>query len=273
MEPTETLRALRNRSRNAAGVRAREWYSIRNRADGEAEIFLYDFIGADPFFGGVSSNEFVRELRAINAPKILLRINSPGGDITEAVAIRTALQEHPAEIETHVDGLAASSASWVGLVGDKVIIAPHATMMIHEPWNIIAGDAEDMRKTAAELDLFGGEIAEMYVEKAAGTSDEWRARMREETWFTDQEAVDAGLADEIAGQPADAAANRYDPAILAMYRNTPAHLGGVRGQPHEANTNTPRGEKPNEQREQLEQLVRASLAYQRDQSRRQGVPV
>ena len=274
MEPTGVLGVLAG-ALNVAGNDApphpqRPWYSVRNLAQGEAEIFIYDFIGFDPFFGGVGAADFVRELRAINAPKILLRINSPGGDITEAVAIRTALKEHPAEIETHIDGIAASSASWVGLAGDSVLIAPHATMMIHEPWNIVAGDAETMRKVAEELDLFGGEIAEMYQEKAGGAADDWRAKMREETWFTDQEAVDAGLADEIAGQPADAAANRYDPAILTLFRNTPPHLTQrPQTQPPASNDDPP---PPADSPANLE-LVRAVLDYQRDESRRLGVAV
>jgi len=269
LDLAELLRTLPARAQN--GRKARDWYSVRNLAGGEAEVFIYDFIGWDPFFGGVSANEFVRELRGLNATKILLRINSPGGDITEAVAIRTALEEHPAEIETHVDGLAASSASWVGLVGDKVVIAPHATMMIHEPWNVIAADAEGMRKMAEELDVFGGEIAEMYVEKAGGSVDEWRGRMREETWYTDQEAVDAGLADEIAGEAA--AQNRYDPAILNIFKKTPEHLkadaDAAGGKPRRAPRAAPKAAAvahiPSDE------VVREALRFQRDQSRRLGV--
>ncbi len=175
--------------------------NVRNVGLGEVEIFLYDFIGE----GGITSAQFVSELRAIRANKILLRVNSVGGDIFDAVAIRNALVEHPAQIETHVDGIAASSASWVALAGDKVIMAPHAAMMIHEPFNLVMGDAATMRRQADVLDLFAEEIAQIYAEKAGGKPSAWRELMRAETWYTDQEAVDAGLADEIAGEAAAAA--------------------------------------------------------------------
>lgn len=202
--------------------RDRDWFSMRNQAD-EAEVWIYDFIGFDPWFGGVAAKDFVQELRGITSNKILLRINSPGGAIDEAVAIRNALQEHPATVETRIDGLAASSASWVGLSMDKVVMGQHATLMIHEPWNVMAGDAESFRKEAEILDMFADQIADMYVEKAGGEKSEWRDLMRAETWYTDQEAVDAGLADEIAGD-ASTAENRYDPSILTVFKNTPQDL-------------------------------------------------
>jgi len=239
---------------------------MRNLADGEAEVFIYDLIGFDPFFGGISAADFVRELRALNARKILLRINSPGGDISEAVTIRNALIEHPAQIETHVDGLAASSASWVGLASEKVIMSPHAMMMIHEPWFIVGGDAEYLHKQADILDKFAGDISKMYQEKAGGELNDWRAAMREETWYSDQEAVDGGLADEIAAQETPAE-NRYDPGILAIFKNTPPHLvGGNKDRGEGTPTPGPAADRP-------EELVRAVLGYQRDQSRRIGVGV
>lgn len=256
MDP-ELLRAFRNsRPQNAA---RRDWYSIRNALGGEAEVFIYDFIGWDPFFGGVSAQDFVRDLRGITASRIHLRINSPGGDIAEAVTIRNALREHPAAIWTHIDGLAASSASWVGLDAEKVIMSPHAMMMIHEPWMIMAGDAADFRKGAEVLNKFGAEIAEMLAEKAGGSVDSWRERMRAETWYSDQEAVDAGLADEIGGTAA--VQNRYDPAILKLFRNVPEHL--LR------NTEDRR----REEQQPDDAVLRAALDFHREQSRRLGVMV
>jgi ATP-dependent protease ClpP protease subunit len=213
------LRELRNRH---VGNKSRQWYSIRNLPGDEAEIFIYDVIG-ESWFGGVTANEFVRELREIKASKILLRINSPGGDVNDGIAIRNALVEHPATIETHVDGAAYSTASWVALAGSKVVMGQHATMMIHEPHSIAIGDAETMRKEAEMLDLFGGEIAKMYAEKAGGAEGEWRDRMRAETWYDDQGAVDAGLADEVAEGPV-LTKNTFDPAILQTFKNTPAEL-------------------------------------------------
>lgn len=256
MEPHEILQTLRAGSRPQNGRAPRDWYSIRNLAAGEAEIFIYDVIG-ETWFGGVRAADFVHELRGVNATKIMLRINSPGGDIMDAIAIRNALIEHPANIESHVDGIAASSASWVALAGDTVVMAPSSSMMIHEPFDIVVGDAAAMRKAADVLDKFGDQIADMYAKKAGGTRATWRDRMREETWYTDQEAIDAGLADSIAGQAADVAQNRYDPTILNIFRNTPKHL--TASTPANAEPAAPHPD-----------LVKAHLEYQRNWSRRLG---
>ena len=168
--------------------------TTRNLQAGVVELFIYDFIGER----GITSAAFVAELRAIRANKILLRVNSVGGDIFDGIAIRNALIEHPASIETHVDGIAASTASWIALAGSPVIMAQSSAMMIHEPFNVVMGDAATMRKQADVLDLFAAEIGKLYAAKAGGTPSEWRDRMRAETWYTAEEAVAAGLADEVA---------------------------------------------------------------------------
>lgn len=216
-------RDLLNKLRNTRSGKSRRWYNIRNLAEGEAEVFIYDVIG-ESWFGGISANQFVQDLRAIDAQKILLRINSPGGDVNEGIAIRNALLEHPAEVETHVDSAAYSTASWVAMAGDRVIMAPHATMMIHKAWDITGGDADAHRKSAEMLDLFDGQIADMYAKQGGGTRDEWLARMAVETWYTDQQAVDAGLADEISGQAESEAENQFDRSILGLFKNTPREL-------------------------------------------------
>lgn len=260
----ETLQLLAQlRPRNAAP--RRPWYDFRNLTEGKTEVLIYDFIGFDPWMGGISAAEFARDLKAINTRKIVLRINSPGGDIFEGVAIRNALREHPAQIETHIDGLAASTASWVGLDAKRVIMAPHATMMIHEPWDIALGDAETFRKEAGVLDQLGDEIARMYVEKAGGETAAWRDLMRAETWYMDDAAVQSGLADEVAGGEPASADNRYDPAILRIYENTPEEL--LTDDP-----NTPTPTQPTPPYEAPSELIAATLRYQRDtNARRQGV--
>lgn len=260
MHDIAQLLALFSSQRPANTRGPREWYRIRNaNKQGEAEIFIYDVIG-ESWFGGITANQFVQDLRAVEADKILLRVNSPGGDIFDGIAIRNALIEHPAEVEGHVDGMAASTASWVALASDSLVIAPSAVMMIHEPMNIAMGDAEFMRKEAERLDMFGDDIADMYVKKAGGTRQEWRDRMRAETWYTDQQAVDAGLADEVAGQ--EAAENRYDPALLGVFKNTPKHL--LPGKPAPAPTPTPA------EPETKVDLLPGLLAFQRNRARLMG---
>lgn len=193
-----------------------ETLRVVNATKGEADIYLYEEIG----FWGVTASEFARELREITASRINLHISSPGGEVFDGVAIYTALQNHPASVTVYIDGLAASAASFIAMAGDRIIIAKHASMMIHDPWGITLGDARDHRKQADLLDQLGDTLAAIYAERAGGSVREWRDLMLAETWYTDREAVEAGLADEVAGdeaQPVD----RFD---LSIFRNTPDHL-------------------------------------------------
>lgn len=172
----------------------RSWYRIENKAGSETEVYLYDEIG----MWGVSAADFVNELKAVTSKRITLRLNSPGGEIFDGIAIYNALLTHAAEITVHIDGLAASAASFIAQAGDKVIIDRHAQMMIHDGQGICVGDSRDMRALADLLDRSSDNIASIYAERAGGTVTAWRDRMREETWYSAQEAVDAGLADEVA---------------------------------------------------------------------------
>ena len=198
MKPTadlpklQAILAARERGESQEG---RGWYSMTALSQSEAEIFIYDEIGVF----GVTAGDFVNELREIKAKKITLRINSPGGDVFDGIAIYNACKRHRAEINVFIDGIAASAASFIAMAGDTVTMMPHSQMMIHEAHGLVIGPAEDMRKMADILDKSSDNIASIYAEKAGGTIEDWRARMRNETWFSAQEAVDAGLADGIEG--------------------------------------------------------------------------
>ncbi|MGE3960601.1 MAG: head maturation protease, ClpP-related [Dehalococcoidia bacterium] len=183
---------------------AKGWYSIRNAGPDEVELFIYSEIGE----GGIGAQAFIRDLNAIRASKIALRVNSPGGDVFAAVTIFNALKRHQATITAYVDGLAASAASFLILAASRVLMAPHAQLFIHEAHGLCSGSAKDMSATAAILDRLSDQIASIYAGRAGGDVRDWRKRMKAETWFSDQEAVDAGLADGIAGAAPTARAER-----------------------------------------------------------------
>lgn len=182
----------------------RSWYSIRNISASEAEILLYDEIG----MWGITASDFIHDLQAIKASQINLRINSPGGEVFDAIAIYNALRRHSASVTTFVDGIAASAASFIAMAGDRVVMSPHAELFIHDAHGLTLGNATDMRQMADMLDKSSDNIAAIYAARAGGEVEEWRDKMRAETWFSDQEAVDAGLADEIDGQQVENRAPR-----------------------------------------------------------------
>jgi ATP-dependent protease ClpP protease subunit len=174
---------------------SRRCYRITNAASpDEAELLLYNDIGG---WFGTYADEFVEELSAITAPRLTVRLNSPGGSVFQGLAIASALRTHPADITVRVDGIAASIASVIALAGDRLVVMPGSTLMIHEASGEACGDSSVMAKMAEILDTLSANIADMYAAKAGGTRDEWRQRMVDETWFLADEAVAAGLADEV----------------------------------------------------------------------------
>ena len=199
-------------------ARRGDWYRVvQDKAKDEAEVWIYDEIG--PWFA-VTAKDFVRELQEIEASTIKLHLHSPGGEVFDSIAIYRALLDHPARVDVYVDALAASSASLIAMAGDRVIMSRHARMMIHEPYGLVMGNAGDMRDLAGRLDSLGDEIASIYHERAGGTIAAWRSRMQAETWYTDQGAVDAGLADEV-GEPATKVTNHFD---LSAFARVPEDL-------------------------------------------------
>ncbi|MFD1547008.1 head maturation protease, ClpP-related [Nonomuraea guangzhouensis] len=212
-----------------------DWYRISNLADGAAEVVIYDEIG----WFGVSAGAFLEELKAVTAGEISLRLNSPGGNVFDGVAIMNVLRSHPAKVTTYVDGLAASIASVIAMAGDRIVMQPHSQMMIHNPWAMCIGDAADMRDEAERLDRHSENIASVYAERAGGTVADWRERMASETWYSAEEAVAAGLADEVGqhreqqSEPDKAVANAWNLSVFryAGREHAPAPLATAVG-PH-----------------------------------------
>lgn len=196
-----------NQLPDLAGMRARasrgEWFRVQAKEDESlAEVFIYDVIGEDFWGEGVSAKAFSKDLAALDAETIRVFINSPGGAAWDGIAIMNALLRHKARVEVVVDGLAASAASVIAMAGDHVTMARGSELMIHEAWGFVMGNAKDMTDTSAVLGKLSDSIADTYAAKAGGDRAAWRERMQAETWYTAEEAVTAGLADEWVDAPA-----------------------------------------------------------------------
>ncbi|QKY80005.1 capsid maturation protease [Gordonia phage Doggs] len=210
------------RVRALATPERRRWFDFRNAAEedtGPVELLIYDEI--DPFWG-VAAAELVRELARIDADRELkVRINSPGGDVYEGIAILNALRGRDGKVTTVVDGLAASIASVIAMAGSEIVMMPNSEMMVHDPWMLTIGDAEDMQTAADNLGRIADNLASIYADRTGGTAEEWRAIMRAETWYSADETVEAGLADrveEVATEDqktaAQKAAARFDLSVF-----------------------------------------------------------
>jgi ATP-dependent protease ClpP protease subunit len=181
--------------------------------DGPAQLYVYDLIGG----WDNDSGEFVRALHGITADAIDLFINSPGGFVYDAVAMYEAVLAHPATVTTRINGLAASAASFLALAGDEVEIAKAGRMMVHDAQGIGIGSPAEMREYADLLDEVSDDIAGIYADRAGGTVASWRKTMSATTWYSSQQAVDAGLAHRVTGKKDDGPDNRTR-LIQARYR-------------------------------------------------------
>lgn len=160
-----------------------------------ADVYVFDTIGG---WMGVSADDFVRDVAALDVDQIVLHLNSPGGDAAEGVAIANVLRAHRARVVVRVDGMAASAASVIAMAGDEVVMGIGSTLMVHDAWGVSIGDADEMATAQRMLDVTSNALASTYAAKAGGTAEEWREVMRAETWYSAEEAVAAGLADRVA---------------------------------------------------------------------------
>lgn len=180
-----------------AGVpapRARTWNTIRNLDAGIilAELYIYGEIGE----WGITAADVVAQLASITATNLTVYLNSAGGEVFEGQAIRNKLRDHPAMVEVRVDGYAASIASIIAMAGDRIVMNRQARMMIHDASGLVIGNPGDLRMMADILDAVSDDMASVYATRAGGTMAEWRKRMKAETWYSADGAVEVGLADE-----------------------------------------------------------------------------
>jgi ATP-dependent Clp protease protease subunit len=197
-------------------------------ADGtEATVYLYDAIVGDrltaEWWGGICPQDFVPAFRAIRADKIRLYINSPGGDVFACEAMCQALREHSAHVTAQIEGLAASAATSIACAADEVVITPGSMYMIHKAWTLAIGNADDMRAMADLLDKCDGTMISEYVHRSGNDTQRVTDWCTTETWFTAQEAVDAGFADSLV-EPVKPAATAQARATwnLRAYERAPA---------------------------------------------------
>lgn len=174
-----------------------QFYNIRAAVTEGApnEVFIYDEIG----FWGITAQTFHNAIQALSG-KIVVRINSPGGNVFDAIAIHSMLSRLP-DVETVTDGLAASAASVIFAAGKARKMAKAAFVMIHNPWAYAQGSAEDMRKEADILEGITNALVKLYKGSSSKSEDELREMMDEETWMDGDAALAAGFATEVFEAP------------------------------------------------------------------------
>lgn len=194
-------RHLRNEAMGGAPPeRAARLLSVRNApTTGRTVVRLYGAIGQSWWDDeAVTAADLARTLDTIGPNGIDLHINSGGGDVFDGIAMHAMLLEHPSDVATKVDGIAASAASFIAMAGDKVSVHRMAKMMIHNAAGLAWGNKAVLRELADVLEEIDVTIAQEYADHSGRAAAEWAADMDAETWFSAARAVELGLADEIS---------------------------------------------------------------------------
>lgn len=193
-----------------------------------SELWIYDVIGEGWLTEGVTAKRVRDDLAKMAATdRVTVRINSPGGDAFEAVAIMTLLSQHKGGVDVQVDGVAASAASFIATAGDRVTIAEGAMIMIHNAWTVAAGSAAEMLRAADLLGKMDGTLAAAYAAKSGKSEADIRDAMAAETWLTADEAIDFGLADAKVSVAAKAFAIPKEFGYQHAPEHQPHHVAGL----------------------------------------------
>lgn len=205
-----------------------KYLTIKQQASksSEANMYIDGEIVTDEWYDSDTSAAGFRDaLKDLGDVKMInLHINSPGGSVFEGIAITNMLKQHSARVNVYVDGVAASIASVIAMSGDAIFMPANSMLMIHNPWAMAVGNANELRKQADDLDQIAKASIATYLAKAGDKLDEGTLKelLDNETWLTAQEAVDYGLADEVIG--ANSAAASLNKKFVQRYRHVPKQL-------------------------------------------------
>lgn len=184
------------------------------------ELTIYGDIGESWWGDSTSARDVEESLKGATANQITVRLNSPGGDVFDGIAIYNQLKNHSAKVIVQVDGLAASAASLIAMAADELIMNTGSMLMIHEASTWAWGTKHDIRKTLNALEGIDKSIADIYMTRFQGERSEIETMINNETWFTASEAVEVGLADKVneAVEEDDIDAEEFKNSVIARFR-------------------------------------------------------
>lgn len=185
------------------------------------ELMLYGAIGS--YYDELDGKKIVEQIGAMTG-NITVRVNSPGGDVFDGIAIMNALKKHGEEkgkVTVVVEALAASIASVIAIgAADELIMLEGSYLMIHNPWTIAIGNAAEFEQVAGVLRQLAGTFVGIYARKSDKSKEEMQALMDAETWIDSERALELGFADKAEGEEA-ASVENFD---LSMFDNVPETL-------------------------------------------------
>lgn len=182
---------------NAIDPLAAKTINAKNSISVKGELLLYGVIG--DWWDGLDAKSIVEQLNALPGNEIVVRIQTPGGSVTEGLAMFNNLKQSTKTVKVFIDGIAASMGSAIAMAGDEINIPSNALFMLHKPSAMVGGNANELRDYADNLDVFEGSLLQIYSDRTGKTVDEIKALLADgkDHYFRGQEAIDYGLADKL----------------------------------------------------------------------------
>ena len=216
-----------------------QFWEVRPAVRAEAEptatdLWVYDVIGDDWYDSSLTAKELCQTIAAIDTAEIVLHLSSPGGSVSDGLAIYNALISHPAKVTSRVEGWTASMATIVALAGSTVEMYDNALFMIHNPLMVVAGNAAYLREQADWLDRVGGIMQTIYMSRCTKTEAELQSALEAETYLSADEALDWGFATDVVVAQQAAALRPTAGVVEALGLRAPTSTGRTISDANEA---------------------------------------
>lgn len=205
-----------------------KYYALETNGK-EADIYIFgDITSWEWYENDVSSYTLSKELQMLDPDieVINVHINSYGGEVAEGLAIYNLLRNHKAKVRTYCDGFACSIASVIFMAGDERIMNNASLLMVHNAWMYTAGNADQLRKDADDLDKITQASIEAYKSRVNITEDKLKELLDAETWLLPDEALEMGFATSIVGETATEKAAASARKVLFNLVRTAARQDG-----------------------------------------------
>lgn len=179
--------------------KTKKFWTWKDQADGEETearvLELYGTIAEESWFDDDVTPQMFRDELFSGTGPVTIWLNSPGGDCIAASQIYSMLMDYKDDVTVKIDGIAASAASVIAMAGTKVLMAPTALMMIHNPATSAFGDHADMRKAIEMLDEVKESIINAYEIRTNLSHTQLSHMMDDTTWMNAKKAIELGFAD------------------------------------------------------------------------------
>lgn len=173
-------------------------FNIKNEGQ-KASVYLYGTIGRD-YWSEDDENtakDFAKTLDELSPLPLDIHIDSLGGDVYEAFAIASAIERYEGMTTTYIDGVAASAASYIAVMSNRVVMNDFSQFMIHCAWTYARGNSKDFLNTAERLEAMDSTIAGLLSARSGLTNEEVLEAMEAETWYSARAAKEVGFCDEV----------------------------------------------------------------------------